>query len=218
MKTLVDDKIYKFNSIADCARFIRRSHSFVLVRLKRPEIVYSDGIVIKGDDNTDWPAVPEKLKSISVKRSVIVRDIFKDEYHVFGSLDAAGKFCGCTGTTVFNHCATEKIEAKNGYNFRFVSETMRWPNHNLRHLEIYSEHLKSNKNLYSGIVICDENDNELMFYPSLLKASIALGITEGTLSTNATSGYVHNGKICKRYRLTENLGPVIEKSMNVKGN
>ena len=211
MKTLVDNKIYKFNSVADCARFIKRSHSFVLVRLRKPEVVYSDGIIIKGDDDTEWPAVPEKLKSISVKRSVVARNVHTGTYHVFSNLDDAGRFCKCTGTTVFNHCATEKIEAIKGYNFRFISKKTSWPNHSPRHLEIYSENPVSS----SGVIIYDEEGNVVKFYPSLQKAQVELGITMGTLIYYLKSKCSYNGKIYKRYKLTENLGPAIEQSMDV---
>lgn len=142
MKDLNNNTITKFNTIAECCRKIDVSDGFIRSRMSKNNIRYSDGLVFKLDDESEWPILSDIIRTATVTREVLARNVFTGEIFLFANTVKAGEFTNTYQKNVYFHTVHEANRPINGFNFRFNSENVNWPIHNSKQLEKYKLLLK----------------------------------------------------------------------------
>lgn len=133
----------KFKNIATCARYLNKSHSFILSRLIKNNIRYSDGLVFKKDDGSDWPELTDFTRTVTVTRQILGRNIFTGEIFLYDNSVRASEETNVTSKNVYYHARNDVVKPVNGFNFRFKSENIEWPYFSKEQLEIYKSFLKN---------------------------------------------------------------------------
>jgi len=208
MKNLNTNTIEKFISISECVRKINRSEGFIRNRLfKTSHIRYSDGLVFKLDNGSDWPILQDSITTGVETKDIIARDIFTGKIYIFNNAAEAASYFKLSREIILRDATDEVIRAINGYNFRFLSDKIKWPSHSEKHLRIYK---KYPKNTLDGVIVKNLEDREIEFFESAELASKIYNITPGAIKRYCREHKTINGNTFYFYKLEENLGPPIE--------
>jgi len=209
MKNLKTGEIKRFNSISDCAKEINKTFSFVNIRMRKgSRFRYYDNLAFKMDDGEEWPILSDRIKSICGAYSIAARNIFTGEIILFNSIEETIKELNVWREAVSDNAIYEKNEPVNGYNFRFLTDDIKWPIHCNKDLCIYKLFL-NRKCSRTGVIITDEDGNELKFYESINLAAEAYSVSHSTIIRTCRKKKMFNGIKMSLYRLNNN-GPFIQ--------
>jgi len=201
-------EVIRFESIAACGRYYGQPRAgFVVHRLKNKSTIYSDMLQFKYDDGTPWNDVP--LENIEISRIgkaelILARNVFTGKIIFFNGSSDGEILTGVKKDTILLHVRENKNIPIKGWNFRWSSDDITWPEHTEKHLKIYSKFP-----IYppDGAIVIDVDNSEELFFESVSLACCYLKITKAIFHNSLRSGKPINGKYNVRlFRLRENLG------------
>lgn len=137
VKDLKTNMEIKFKNIATCARYYNKSHGFIVSRLNKNNIRYSDGLVFKKDDGSEWPKLSDFTRTATITKQILGRNIFTGEVFLYDNSNRASEETDVTSKNVYYHARYECVKPINGFNFRFNSENVKWPSFNKEQLEVF---------------------------------------------------------------------------------
>lgn len=191
MKDLETGEIKAYPSIAKCALENNWTYSFVVHRLNKPNIRYSDNIVFKIDNGSDWPVL-EINRSSTVFQDVIFRNVFTGITTIVNSCAEASRLTGVKRATIEFHCKNLLRLPTNGFNFRYLDSKSEWPTFNDKQLQILKKYPSGNRS--SGVLVRDDKGNEIEFYESISLASTAYSVPYDCMYTWCRNESVCSGK------------------------
>lgn len=207
-KNLETGEIVKYNSITECARQLGRSPTYIYKRLaKNKHYRYYDNLVFKFDDNSDWPKVSGRVLSKTGNYVIVSRDIFTGNVSYHDNVLDASKHTNVCDQAIEDNIRNNGIIPTGGYNFRYLTYDLSWPNHSEKHLRIYRVYQR-----YAtyGVTVTDINGTEVAFYESAKLAAEAYNLASLTITRILLRNKLYHSQYFKMYKLTENLGPPIE--------
>lgn len=199
-KNIKTGEILRFYSINECGRYYNAPRAgFIQHRLKRSgNKIYSDYLLFKYDDGTDWPAIDlDKVEIIRSGRSDLIkaRNVFTGDVILFLGAEKGSHLTGVKKATILNHVKRGHLIPCKGWNFKWDNDDTPWPNHTHRHLKIYEKFPIFPP---TGAIIFDTELNVELFFESVALACNFLSITKHVFSNYAKSKTL----LKKRYSLT----------------
>jgi hypothetical protein len=209
-------EILRFESINACGRYYGQPRAgFVVHRLSHgQDKVYPDMLQFKFDDGSSWPVVDlEKVKIFRTGKAndIQARNVFTGEIVIFESAPKGEELLGVKAATILSHLRENKTIPVSGWNFRWLSDDVVWPEHSEKHLRIYSKFP-----IYppDGAIVHNLETDEELFFESVALACQALSIVKGVFYNYADADKVLKGKYrLQLFKLRERLGHPIEKSI-----
>jgi hypothetical protein len=191
VKELGSEKICRFSTIAECARhYPILSQSKISQRLRFANgKVYSDRLLLKYDDGSEWPADPPEISRRSGSM-IAARNVFTGEIHTFTGTTEGSEYTGVAASTILRHLRGGSRVPFNGYNFRYDDDKSEWPVYSGYELAIFK---KYPSNPPDGVFRTDETDVDT-FYESAFEASRDNGITRAYLGSLISSRTQFKGK------------------------
>lgn len=211
VKDLLTGEVTRYPNIHACARGVKRVATWVISwRLRKGNgRVKGDMLVFKYDDGSDWPVFSTVSKDItSLGRTILARNVFTGDVLVFNNVSECGETLGVSSAVIRKHCKTETKIPFNGYNFRFLSSNVLWPEHTKRHLDIYK---KYPCNPTDGVIVIDEVEGKELFFVGVKEASAEFGLSIPYLFNYMARNHLLKGRYrFKAFKLRETIGPFTE--------
>ena len=198
VRNLVTNKIEKFSSVRECARFFGGTSGFYISdRISNIDNkIYPDLLQFKRDDGTKWPEVDSNLipnKETSFINTFLARNVFTGDITIFSNAVDALELFNIEPEVVLDHARNNKAIPYKNYNFRFMSQANTFPKHSKRHLEIYKEAPIRPSN---GLIVEDTTTGEEMFFTSIYK-----GLKFFNINRSRLRNYIFKGILLdKRYK------------------
>lgn len=210
MKNLTTGVIKRFNSVSECARELGHSSpTFIILRIRdNPTKVYSDMLMFKYDDGSDWPYID--MNNLSVCRmgngmDIQARNVFTGEIFIFAGTYAGSRITGVNHATILKHVNTNAVIPTDGFNFRFHSNNLDWPQHTERHLMIYRKYPKYPPD---GVIMLDTTNNEEIFFVSEKEAAEHLRCNKHHISKSIKTKTLFRERYSlKKFNIRKTLGP-----------
>ena len=93
-----------------------------------PNGVYSDNLMFKFDDGTEWPEPDySRLALANNSREVTLFDVLKNELRIFPSCVSAGRFLNTDGDTIGRYARNKVNKILNGHYVRFKEDIREIP-------------------------------------------------------------------------------------------
>ena len=165
LKNLNTGTIDRYNSIADCCRAIGRKWDFVNGRLRTGQgKQYSDGLLFKLDDGSDWPELNNRIVNTRANYEIIARNVFTGECFIFENQLAAAYMTGVSHGSIWFHVSNECFAPINGFVFRDKESNLSkgWPEYSKWQLLLFKRY--PNKPPYGVLVICNITGDEHFYY------------------------------------------------------
>lgn len=215
-KNLLTGEIIKFESVSGCNRYYTGSNvGFVSHRLNNCYgKVYSDMLLFKYDDNTEWPDI--NLETVKIDRTgrpedISARNVFTGDVILFTGAPSGFNLTGVKAATILSHIKENKVIPVNGWNFRYFNDNIEWPKHNERNLRIYSKFP-----IYppDGVIVTVVETGEEIFFESvaLMNQYFRINKTVFYYYENTKKLFLNKYRF-DLYRLRENLGHPTEQSV-----
>jgi hypothetical protein len=185
MRNLLNEEILSFRSIRECAKYLGEDNGFYISQRLNDKTgtIYPDYLLFKFDDGTDWPVIDSSkipYTEIGFRNDFVARNVFTGEVFIFRDIYQSKELFNVSPSIVLDHCRNNKLFPYNGFNFRFLLNSNRWPKHTKRHLEIYRDHPICPRD---GIVMTDKNTGVETFFTSINKCINIVGIAKAHLNT-----------------------------------
>ena len=214
MRDLNTGEEHLFPSIAECHRQTGKlTPNIIQYRLSKcPNKVFSDRLLFKYDDGSNWPEVD--AGSVSRHGSgggIVARNVFTGDLVIGTSAQHLEDLLGVKSGTILQHARDNLVLPAYGYNFRYVIGGDPFPNHSARHLAVYKDHpIKSP----DGIVVTDLTTNEEQFFTSRQAAAHHFDLSPVYVFNLAQGEKTYQSKYrFNLFKLKEELGPPIEQSI-----
>lgn len=143
VKDLKTGKVHRFPTMQACAReFGLLTAAQVQWRASHPiDKVYPDFLIVRYDaDNLVWPEIDLSTQSVTrdgIPSEIMARNAFTGAVSMFNSATQCAKVLGVSPTTVLNHAHSLVDVPVGGFNFRFLSGTIDWPQHTAEQLSSF---------------------------------------------------------------------------------
>jgi hypothetical protein len=164
-KNFLTKEIKSFVSLAECARAINRTESFVAVRLKRSNILYDDNLLFKIDDGSEWPEVTRSKTATPKLKEILIRNIFTNVVILVENRVIASKETGVSAANIGLHCKKYLTVPCNGYNFRYFDSCVEWPEFSEKDFRILRKFPFAQKG--PGVVVYNDRNEEIHFFESI---------------------------------------------------
>lgn len=205
-KNLESGEVTRYSSVSACARalFGFRAESTVLNRIRNKEpIRYTDNLVFKLDDGSDWRDYSGATLRHSGKDELVARNVFTGELFKFNGTVAGERLLGVKSATILKHAKTLEILPVGGYNFRYADDAMNWPIHPEKNLRIYKDHPIHPRD---GVIALDTTTGAEEFCTSTSKAGVRFKLSKSGTWDRIRNGTLVNGKFrLILYKLKENI-------------
>lgn len=191
MIDITTGKEERFPSISSCARYLNNNRPERLETEKRAiQSVVSTGKLFrdrykfKYEDTTGWIDESTSRK----EKTIVGKNIFSDDLVIFENVSEASSQLALTPSVVLRQAREEVNVPYKGWNFRFLSDSVVWPKHTNKHLQIYSKYPEFPPN---GLIQIDVVDNTEVFYLSIAEACHHLKISKQKLMefTNTSTAF-----------------------------
>jgi hypothetical protein len=214
MKDLKTNLITKFQSFSECARYLNLSNpGLIATRLvSRNNRVFSDMLLFKLDDGSEWPII--NLDTLKISRlgkggDIIARNIFTGDTIIFNGTRNGEKYTGVKSGTILRHLRENSNIPIKGYNFRYLDFIGDWPVHSKRHLEIYSDYPTYPSD---GVIMKDITTLEETFFTSVCKACQSLRISKQSLGILINKSIIYKNKYSFSYfKIKDAYSPTTKK-------
>lgn len=206
VKNWITGEVVRYDSIMKCSRALGKTESFLHVRAKKSDTRYSDGLIMKFDDGSEWPEVKPNIQTALIDRDIVAKNVFTGEMVILDGPAHGELVTGVKRATISYHCNNETLIPTDGFNFRYFSDDITWPVHTEHHLKIYKMFPSGLKT--DGVIVHDELGNELAFFESIQVASSSLNIPKNTIIRMIKDKTVLDGKTFSSFKLIETLAPL----------
>lgn len=205
---LLTGKIDEYRSVRECSYSLGDGGGFhVAERIKDTSgKIYPDYLLFKRDDGSEWPKVDysqiPKVPS-SYKNAFVARNVYAGQVIIFDDLKLMSEELGVPTTTIIEHVRCNQVLPCNGYNFRYLINAARWPQHTERHLLVYRDYPSDPPD---GVVMTDMLTGEETFFTSCKKVVEVMGIAYSHLRTLVYDGRLFKKKYAfKMFKLKKEL-------------
>lgn len=208
-KNLKTGEIIKFASILACGRHYGQTQAgFVQNRLRVSKgKVFSDFLLFKFDDGTDWPNID--IRKVKIHRQgreniMVARNVFTGKTIVFEGTPQGAYATGVKQGTILSHVRTDANIPVNGWNFRYVDKLTFWPKHTPKHLLIYEKYP-----MYppDGMTVVDTETGTEQFYESAALVAMKFKCIKSIIYHCAkTKKLFRKRYLLKVFEIRKNLG------------
>lgn len=180
----------RYNTVSACVKETGFTFGFINGRLKNQTVYYTDGIRFKFDDGLPWAEkITERISPM--EKAVFARNVFTNEITIYASVATASFKTGTKTATVRWHCNFLVKQPVSGYNFRYVSDDVLWPEHTEYHLRMYKRF--THYLIPDGVFLLDGENNIARFYECFSDLAVEVGISEQQLRKMAKQNMPLNG-------------------------
>ncbi len=211
MKNLKTGDEQRFASIGACARHLGfERDTFIYRRLNQTPIkVFEDMLVFKYDDGEPWPIVDMgKVHRSSEGSDIVARNVFTGLLLIFKGSTEGEMLTGVKKDTILKHVREEMIIPIKGYNFRYLQDEIKWPEHTNRHLMIYEKYP-----IYppDGVVVLNVETNEETFITSAAEAMNKFAVSKSKFYDMVRKKILFKNKyLLTLFDIRKTLGPPTE--------
>jgi hypothetical protein len=192
---LLTGKIDEYRSVRECAYSLGDKGGFhVAERIKDTSgKIYPDYLLFKRDDGSEWSEVDySKIPKVpsSYKNAFVARNVYTGQIIIFDDLELMSKELDVPSTTIIEHVRCNQVLPCKRYNFRYLINADKWPQHTEKHLLVYKDYPRDPPD---GVIVTDTVTGVETFFTSCVKASEAMALYMPYAET-----LCNNGKLFKK--------------------